>query len=1387
MSKPQTPKYESLTQLEHILKRPTMYIGSVTNKSEVQLVANLEDDKFILGKNEIDFSDGFLRLFIEIISNSIDNVWRSSTTETPCTRIKVVVNQDTGEISVWNDGQTIPIEVDEKTKLYNPEMIFGKLLTGSNYDDDEHRFTSGLNGLGSKLSNIFSSEFKVDLIDNFTHKRYQQTWNNNMKECSKPKISKNGKKGYTHITFKPDYKYFKIDKITDDILSLIRKYTIEMAMLTKVNVFFNDKKIPVKNLQDYIKLYKDTKEHIYIKTEDSEVILLPSTDGFEQISYINGINTLEGGVHVDSWIEKLVRPIFDKYKKQITMKELKQYFNIYVNCLLPNPEFTSQTKMKLSSPKPKVVVEEKHIRTILRWATLKESLDNILKSRELVELKSTEKNTRSFKKIKGYDPANFAGKTKRGECILILSEGLSAKTFAVKGLKEGFNGKKGRDYLGILALKGKVMNTRNASVKQITNNTEITNIIQILNLKHNKDYTKDVNFNELNYGKLMILTDADCIKGDTPLILKDKDDNILVKNIEDLTIDYEEIGIDKYRGYNNEYQVWCDDKWVDIKRIIKKKTDKKIIRVLTHTGIVDVTEDHSLFNEDESKIKSIDCNVGENLLHNFPLFNKIEIPDNYEKLSIKDLWNYASIINLQHYQSYNRKDLLEVFRKYKEREELVLNNHNNITPDEAFVMGFFLADGSCGIYEWKHTYKNKDRPRAYTSNRTSLSWHLDNTDLELLEKCQGILTNVYGDWFNLVEINTKGSYGLKDGKKMYRLILNGGIKTKHIIENYRRLFYYGKEKYIHKELLNATKEIREKLFEGFYLGDGRHDLEVSKVFDVNSKITSQCLYILCKSIGYEVSINKGSKEKVYSMCITKFRQSKITNKIKKIIDLGYTNEYVYDIEVDDDKHRFNAGVGELVVSNCDGYHISGLIMNFIHSMFPSLIKRGDFLLGMMTPIINITIGKQIHRFYNMEDSKDFQQQNEGKRMQVKYLKGLGSSTDSDIKNTFGKRMANYVDDTNTDKTINKVFNQKQADERKTWMEEYDCNNSVILDTTKTFMPVDISDFLNLDMIKFSIDDCLRSIPNVYDGLKQSQRKILYASLIKGSQKLKVSQLAGFVSEKTNYHHGEECLNQTIIKMAQTFVGSNNINILEPEGQLGSRVANGRDAASPRYVFTRVDPIVKKIFPEADNKLLDYINDDGDIVEPEYYVPTIPMILVNGITAIGTGWSSNIPSYNPEDLKKCVKLWLDNKELPDITPYYKGFKGSISKIDEKKYQTLGTFEKMAKTNWYRVTEIPIGTSIDGYKEYLEDLIELKKIKSMNNYSNDEDIQFEINVLPGFKVDIDTLKLKTYLHTSNMVCFTDGNKLKRFGNVQEIIDIFCSKRLSLYKKKKRISIT
>jgi DNA topoisomerase-2 len=223
------------------------------------------------------------------------------------------------------------------------------------------------------------------------------------------------------------------------------------------------------------------------------------------------------------------------------------------------------------------------------------------------------------------------------------------------------------------------------------------------------------------------------------------------------------------------------------------------------------------------------------------------------------------------------------------------------------------------------------------------------------------------------------------------------------------------------------------------------------------------------------------------------------------------------------------------------------------------------------------------------------------------------------------------------------------------------------------------EFINRELIHFSKYDCERSIPNMVDGLKTSQRKILYSAFKrKLTTEIKVAQFSGYVSEHSNYHHGEASLNGAIVGMAQNFVGSNNINLLSPNGQFGTRMLGGDDSASERYIFTRLHSLTRAIFPEADDAVLQYLNDDGTMVEPEYYVPIIPFCLVNGIKGIGTGFSCSVEPYNPLDIIGYLERKLEghssNETTMDWTPYYEGFKGSVHRIEEKKFLVLETWYK-----------------------------------------------------------------------------------------------------------------
>lgn len=996
-------RYQKKDPISHCLARSDMYIGSTRMRKIEEYIA---DDNYKIYQKEIETSPGILRVFVEALSNAIDNVERSKNTDTPCTMIKISIDKETGETSIWNDGDVVPIELHEEEGVYNHTLIFGQLLTGSNYNDEEERIVAGRNGVGVKGLNIFSKKFTVSGCDPKNKKTFSQTWTNNMREVGEPIIgkSKAKDKGYTQITWILDFSQFHLSEYTSDIIALYTKNIIDAAMLSKVKVYYNDKLINIKNISDYSQLYETpSSEKVYIKTETSEVVLTPSSNGYEFISFVNGIYTRMGGQHVDAWAEAIFRPIVEKFNgknsksPKINITDVKQFFRLFVSSTVIRPEFNGQNKDRLESPSVPTSVKPANINAVLKW-TVMDSIEDIIRSKEMMVLKKSERGKKKIVKVEGLDPANNAGGKHSKDCSLFVCEGLSAKTYVVAGINTGVYGKQGRDWFGVLPVTGKCLNVRNATASTIAANKVIVSFIQSTGLRYGVDYDNEENFKTLHYGRVIAICDADC----------------------------------------------------------------------------------------------------------------------------------------------------------------------------------------------------------------------------------------------------------------------------------------------------------------------------------------------------------------------------------------------------------------------DGIHIEGLLMNLIHSLFPTLLNRKEpYFVSMKTPIARVFVSKNKDLLFYDERRFIKYISEQDKKVNAKYYKGLGTTREEDVPDTFGLKMVEYINDKDATTNMNKVFHKKYADDRKTWLEEYiPSQKSFSLDDQDTFCNMSISSFLNDEMIKFSHADCARSIPSGIDGLKESQRKILYAvrkrNLKYSGSSLKVAQLSGYTAEHSNYHHGEQNLQDTIVNMASGFVGTNNIPLLYPDGGFGSRNEGGSDAASARYIFTKMEGMTEYIFRSEDDPLLTAVNDDGDLVQPEHYIPIIPMILVNGSTGIGTGWSSNIPCYNPLDIVACVKTWIeyngdvflddpDNNSnsislLPDIIPWYRGFKGEIKEDGERRYATNGII-KSTKKDTKEIIELPIGLWTNKFKDFCEDLVIDKQLKSIKNYSTTRDVHFILNESQdGLSCTLTNLKLQTYLYTSNMVLFTEKNQLKKYNTTSEIIDNFCKVRLEYYVKRK-----
>jgi len=989
-------KYVKKDQIDHILSRPDTYVGSTRVRKSQEFV--YEDEKIF--KKNIEFSPAILRVFIEALSNALDNVIRSKAEKIPCTTIKITITKD--EISIWNDGAVVPVELHEDEGCYIHTMIFGQLLTSSNYDDEEERETSGRNGLGIKLLDVFSKHFQVEGCDPKNEKILTQIWTDNMRKTKGPVIKKTKlKKGYTKITWKLDFDRFGITEYTDDIISLYKKYIVDAAMISGVKVYLNNELVPINSLYSYAKIYKcESEDSVSIKSKNCNVVLTPSDGEFESISFVNGVYTKSGGIHVDGWSEALFRPLVTKLSKKdgpkLSITDVKKFFRIFIVSTVIRPEFDGQEKNKLEYGDLDIVVKPSVFTNIKKWDVM-QKIEELINFKDMKALKKIERKKGVKIKVEKLNDANNAGKKDSHKCALILCEGDSAGTYIVTGINEGVCGVSGRDWIGIFPLRGKLLNTRNSSPKQISVNKIICNIIQALDLKIDVDYTEDVNYKKLRYGKIVLATDADV----------------------------------------------------------------------------------------------------------------------------------------------------------------------------------------------------------------------------------------------------------------------------------------------------------------------------------------------------------------------------------------------------------------------DGIHIEGLVINFIHSLYPSLMRREEpFIYSMKTPIARVKVPRNNDLvFYDERKYQEYleTQKEKKKKVDAKYFKGLGTISDELVPETFGKKVVEYYKDEETDKTMHKAFHKKTADERKKWLSEYDKEKHISLDDQGANSTMSISNFIDGELIKFSHSDCKRSLPHFVDGLKESQRKIMYCvfkrKLSHSGSSLKVAQLAGYVSEHSNYHHGENSLNEAIINLAANYVGHNNIPLLYREGMFGTRLQGGKDAASPRYIYTKLDALTEYIYRTEDFPLLDYIIDDGDSVEPYFYVPIIPMILVNGCAGIGTGWSCNIPCYNPLDIIRNVKTWIENDGkitfqdeegtevcmLDELVPWYRGFTGTIEKQSQNKYLTKGIIrDGLRKTK--EVVELPIGLWNETFKDRCDDMCINKSLKDYKQYSTNKTVNFVL--YEGVKkCNEESMKLTSSLHTGNMMMFNTDEQIKKFENTEKILDEFCKVRMKYYNKRKK----
>lgn len=489
-------KYKRLSELEHIRARAGIFLGSVYSTVGE---AWIPDEQGTMSKEEFEYSPGLLKLFDEVICNSVDEFLRGGAVDT----IHVDIHQMTGEIVIKDNGG-IPVKKHPEYKIYIPQLIFGELRTGSNFEDDE-RVTAGQNGYGVKLVNIFSDSFSVETDDG--KKRYTQTFSDGMNQRTEPKISKSKEKGTT-ITFIPDYEYFKTTLDDNNMKKIVRRVWDIAGCNPGMKVYLNGKLLRVKSFQGFAEQFPGN--FIHDITDNFEVSVTNSSDGgFQQVGFVNGVDVFSGGTHVDHVVNQLTAAIreFIKKKHKVDVKPniIKQQLFVVMKCSINAPMFNSQSKEFLTSDVrnfgTSYTPTDKFIKKILASDVVQKVLDWVegeKRRSELAELRKLNKQTQNTSFLKRITQFDDATSKDRSKCVLIVTEGLSAASTILSSRESSIH--------GVFPLRGKMLNVRDVEVKKIVDNKEIQNILAIIGLKIGQPVN---NLSELRFSKVILATDMD--------------------------------------------------------------------------------------------------------------------------------------------------------------------------------------------------------------------------------------------------------------------------------------------------------------------------------------------------------------------------------------------------------------------------------------------------------------------------------------------------------------------------------------------------------------------------------------------------------------------------------------------------------------------------------------------------------------------------------------------------------------------------------------------------------------------------------------------------------------------------------------------------------------
>ena len=1474
------------TQLEHIIDIPDTYIGSI-EKTDVDTWIYDEENEKIIYKN-IKYIPGLYKIFDEVLVNAIDQHVRTENDEKILNKVNLIkVNFDTlnNSISVYNNGEGIPIIEHKEHGVYIPELIFGHLLTSSNYDKNEEKITGGKNGYGAKLANIFSKTFKIETVDAERKLKYVQTFEKNMTIKNPPIITKSTAKPYTIIDFSPDLERFGIENIDSDTLKLMKKRVIDITACTNknVNVFLDEKKLECKTLEKYVNYYLDNDvEKVYEEINDRwEVVLAINPDTkFEQVSFVNGISTVKGGKHVDhvaSGIIKKIQTLVSTKgikRKKIDLKpaHIKDNIFIFVRSTIVNPAFDSQIKEYLTTPATKFgskcEVSDKFIEKVIKTSLI----DRAVKLSDFKDTlglqKVSGKKTSTLRGIDKLDDANKAGTNESLKCTLILTEGDSAKALAIAGLSVV-----GRDYFGVFPLRGKVLNVRDVTLKKVSDNAEINNLVKIMGLKFgSKNKNKEETIKDLRYGRIMIFTDADVdgshIKGLLMNLFSIFWPELLEISGFIISLATPIIKVIKNKEYIEFYTLTEFNTWKNTIENIKPWDIKYYKGLGTSTS----EEAKGYFtNFDQKNICYTICDQDDDIKNKEMSVDKIELAFDKKRSEDRKLWlksyNKDNIIEqsqkkvyyhefidreLIHFSDYDckrsipcicdglkpslRKIIYACFKRNLKKEIKVAQLAGYISEHSAYHHGEqSLYDSIIGLAQDFvgsnniELLKPKGQFGCLSPDTPILMW---DGKIKRADEIN-INDNLIGDDGTIRKV-IKTTNGIDD---MYKIICENDdtftVNSQHILTLYYhnnnkinwnesskkwKLRYFNGEKIIEKTIstndsnnskedhFNRTKITKEEGYKLIY------DIQIS-----NDKLYG-CTELIDIKMNDYLKLSKYNKRELYMVknlnpiqwdkkdvkidpyilgcwlgdgCKDGSGFSSADEEIVKSFALwcdkincevthhSNTNKhegYQYGIRKKNSGYKTSIGDKEHNCSNCIGcqtsskkhpacdwkFEKSNVILEDINIASNGMIRND------MNPFKNIL--KEMNLFKNKYIPKEYIYNDIETRMNL--LAGF-IDTDGSLKNSQGSYSYEITQS-------NRLHGELIDDIA------YIANSLGYSTTIKLFD--------NKKVTKKN-EDMVTKIVYIYgNGLEKIPVRLDRKKIKSNNTKNKTMNHLKFKIE----YIGKEKFNGWMIDKNERFLLGNFIVTHN------SRLLGGSDAASPRYIFTNLSELTFHIYNPLDAPLLEYNEDDGKKIEPYWYLPILPMILVNGSEGIGTGYSTKIPPHNPEQIVKNLINMMDDKPFEKMIPSFRGFKGviefkGINDFGLEQYINKGIYKIIDDTTVV-IEELPIGKWIDDYKSFLETLLYDKSVENKGNkqclldFSNNSTEKIINFTLKFKKEDLSDLKKNNelenvlkltdckYTNYSNMHLYNNKGIICKYDGNEEIMKEFYLIRLVYYTKRK-----